>query len=92
MDELEQVRRERDYWRDVAAYLAECHAATAEYEGGLKRTSESSRRRFRSICEIASQAMRPGAWNERKRQSIEGAGLRCAEAAARLRTPTERPE
>lgn len=49
----DQVR----YWRDVACYLADCHAATAEIEGNMARTSKSSRRRFAAICRTAADAL-----------------------------------
>jgi len=40
-------------WKAIALYLADCHAATADGEGMLSRTSKGSRKRFRDICLIA---------------------------------------
>ncbi len=42
-----------EYWKAVALYLADCHAATAEYDGTLKSTSKARRERFVSICQAA---------------------------------------
>lgn len=39
-----------EYWKTVALYLADCHAATATYDGALKSTSKSRRERFSAIC------------------------------------------
>ena len=38
-------------WKNIALYLADCHAATAEYDGLLKSCSNSRRDRFASICD-----------------------------------------
>lgn len=50
---IDQLKRERDYWRKAAAYLASCHAATAEYDGSLKSTSKSRLDRLKNICATA---------------------------------------
>lgn len=55
------METEAEYWKKVATWLADCHAATMEYEGNLKRTSESSRSRMITICEHAT-AMLSGVW------------------------------
>ena len=39
-----------EFWKSVALYLADCHAATATHDGALKSTSKSRRERFASIC------------------------------------------
>ena len=47
---------ELHYWRQVAIYLADCHAATAfEYE--VKSASKSRRKRMISILETCVAAM-----------------------------------
>jgi hypothetical protein len=51
---IDQLKRERDYWRKATAYLASCHAATAEYDGGLKSTSKSRLDRLKAICATAA--------------------------------------
>lgn len=35
-------------WKALALWLADCQAATAEYDGTLKSTSKSRRRRLQS--------------------------------------------
>ncbi len=42
---------DRRDWKRIALWLAECHAATAEYDGSLKSTSASRRNRLVSICQ-----------------------------------------
>jgi hypothetical protein len=40
----------KEYWMQVALYLADCHAATLEDEGRRKSMPKHSKDRFRSIC------------------------------------------
>lgn len=47
-------------WRKIAIYMAECNAATAEYDGKLKRTSKFSRGRMASICEKGAEMVKHG--------------------------------
>ena len=85
MTEIAEVEKERDYWRMVAIYFADCHAATAEYEGHLKSTSKSRRERYASICEAADKALR-GSFNSiHSGRVLEEATTRCARAAAKIR-------
>lgn len=79
------LRRERDYWRTVACYLADCHAATAEYDGSMKSLSKSRRDRYAAICEKANEALRGHLSGIHSGRSLEEATKRCADAAARLR-------
>lgn len=51
--------RFRDYQK-IAIYLADCHAATATYDGMLRSTSKSRRKRFALICERAIGMLRSG--------------------------------
>jgi hypothetical protein len=51
---------ECQFWRSLALYLAECHAATAESVGGMKSTSAYNKRRLRSICKTAHDAIATG--------------------------------
>jgi hypothetical protein len=83
-DDAEDIARERDYWRNCAAYLASVHAANAEYDGRLSTTSKSRKKRFASICNVAAQMMRPFGWNESKRADPEDSRQRCEEAAKTL--------
>lgn len=53
------LEQERDYWRNIACYLASCHAATAEYDGVMSSTSKSRRKRLATICKKASKALQP---------------------------------
>lgn len=56
-NEVLDLRVENERLLRALAYLAECHAATAESEGNLKRTSQRSRNRFASICSKAAQML-----------------------------------
>ncbi len=49
------------FWKNLALYLADCHAATFFHEGSLKSCSKSSRARFKLICERALNAIEGGA-------------------------------
>lgn len=62
-DTLEDERKreaELKFWREMALYMMDCHAATAQYDGILKSTSKSRRKRFRSICENAARWLEHG--------------------------------
>jgi hypothetical protein len=83
-DALNDLRKDRDYWQKLAAYLAECHAATAESDGQLSRVSKYTRGRYASICESAAAGMR-GTWSPRTQSTPERAGERCSDIAAALR-------
>ncbi len=49
-------------WQHIAMYLADCHAATAFYDGRLKSISKSRRQRFVSICELAAKMLTHGVY------------------------------
>lgn len=55
--ELIDLRYDRDYWRAVAIYLADCHAANID-EALLSRTSKWTRQRFAEIMKKASRYLR----------------------------------
>ncbi len=86
-NEVLDLRVENDRLLRALAYLAECHAATAESEGNLKRTSQRSRKRFASICSKAAE-MLEGADLPETRWGREGgphvARDRCRRAAKDL--------
>lgn len=50
---LLEMKKDRDYWKSVALYLAECHAATAGYDASLKSVSKSRKQRLAGICRKA---------------------------------------
>ena len=54
-------------WEALALWLADCHAATAEYDGNLKSTSASRKRRLRSICAKTLDAIETGRLDARVR-------------------------
>ena len=81
------LRRERDYWRMVACYLADCHAATAEYDGHLKGISKARRTRYASICHTAAQALRGHINSIHSWSVIEDAITRCERAVESLKEP-----
>lgn len=83
--DIHDLTKERDYWRTVAIYLADCHAATAEHDGQLSGISKSRRERYASICEKANEALRGHLSSIHSGRVLEEAIKRCAEAAADLR-------
>ena len=84
-DALNDQRKELEYWRKVAAYLASCHAATAEYDGQLSGISRSRKERYASICHTAAQAMQPFGWSHYRYETPEDAKARCLAAMTKLR-------
>jgi hypothetical protein len=62
------VTAERDYWRRVAAYLASCHAATANHVLSKKTGSKSEKRRHLEIMKFCVSVLN-GIWPDRKLQS-----------------------
>jgi hypothetical protein len=62
------VTDERDYWRSVAAYLASCHAATADGVLNKKTGYKYEKLRHLNIMR-ACISMLKGIWPERKIQS-----------------------
>lgn len=79
----EDLRKERDYWRDLAAYLASCHAATAEGDGMLASASQSRKRRYAAICKTAGDAL-GGNFPRRGQSQVEHARDRCYKAMRAL--------
>lgn len=52
---------EGQFWKDMALYLADCHAATALHEGQMKSVPAGRKKRYRSIC-FKARAMIQGQW------------------------------
>lgn len=50
-------------WKQIALYLADCHAATAEYDGQLASVSRSRKNRLVSICHTAAEQIRGRDYN-----------------------------
>jgi hypothetical protein len=88
-DETEDLRRQVAHWRNIAIWLADCHGATAAYEGHLSRTSQSSRDRFAGICREAATMLREGVFMRRE-SDIHDVIQRCTSAADGLRTKPEK--
>ena len=83
---VQEAMREIDYWKYAAAYMAECHAATAEYDGNLKSVSRFRRNRLATICKKAFRFMKRDmipTWADKQRP-IEDTIKRCEEAANNL--------
>jgi ElaB/YqjD/DUF883 family membrane-anchored ribosome-binding protein len=57
-DEAQALLKELEHFRLTAAYLASCHAATAESLPAS--ASKSSRKRHASICKVAVDALKDG--------------------------------
>lgn len=55
---IQKLQREVRHWKQIAGYLADCHAATAEDDGRMKSISKSRAGRFRSICQRAENLLR----------------------------------
>ena len=81
----DDLRKERDYWMCAAAYLASCHAATAEYDGQLSKISKSRKERFAGICHKAAEMMRPFGHHFSRVEKPEHARERCLEIMLKLR-------
>lgn len=56
-DKLTAMEKDRDHWKAVALYLADCHAATAEGDALLKSVSVSRKKRLFSICRKAADML-----------------------------------
>lgn len=87
-EELTQLLRELHHFQGAAAYLASCHAATAEYDGSLKSTSTGRKQRYASICEKASQLLQGACLHAAPsdQRAVDAAIERCNKAAATLKT------
>lgn len=68
-----------DSYQAATAYLAECHAATAE--GLPKATSKTERARQKTICLSAARLLEGDTSVIRHRSSLDGAKARCLAAA-----------
>lgn len=83
---LLDLLQEREALRLNLAYLAECHAATAEHEGVLRRTSKYTRKRLASICDKAVDMMRGSVFQSGQGEyKMQQAAHRCEEASRRVR-------
>ena len=90
-DEIATLKHERDNWKGLALYLADCHAATTQTFGDLKSTSESGKKRLVLICEEAAWAIHYAEtgpvwayWGNRIR-AAKDIMQRCLDAAAEMR-------
>ncbi len=86
----EVLLAELNIYKRIAAYLAECHAATAEYEGHLKGTSRSKKDRYAAICNraadmLAGKEMPKDRSLRTTEDEVAGAIDRCLKAAEALR-------
>jgi hypothetical protein len=83
--EVLALREENDRVSRALLYLADCHAATAEMEGSLKRTSQRSKERFARICGKAAEMLDGVDLLETKRvrreNALESVMDRCRRAA-----------
>ena len=51
------IEQEVKNWKSIALWLADCHAATATYDGMLKSCSAARRKWFKSICKTAADCL-----------------------------------
>lgn len=89
-DEVLELLAELKHFRGIAAYLASCHAATAEGEGMLKKTSNSSRGRFAGICKSAALMLQMKSFANHDEAALAAAARRCEQAAAQLLESAEK--
>jgi hypothetical protein len=78
--EVSALVKELEYTQRIAAYLAECHAATAE--SMPKSTSKANKERLVLICKIAALALNGDNsgirdYNVRSTDSLKNAITRC---------------
>ena len=82
LDRIRDLEKQISYWREFAAYLASCHAASAE--GLSARTSKTERRRHASICATAALGL-SGRWFPKytyhDQDNVQAAIERCTKAA-----------
>jgi len=79
------AQKELEFWKALAIHLADCHAATAQYDGMLSSCSKSRRERFAAICDDAATAIAHQYYRPRHERSAADVAQRCAEAAKDLR-------
>jgi hypothetical protein len=58
--EIKSLIQERDLWKRVAIYLADCHAATAVCEGEMKSVPKARKQRYAEICRKALEYLDGG--------------------------------
>ena len=78
-DEVVALLKAVDTYQTSTAYLAECHAATAE--GLPKSTSKSERARQKSICFTAARLLDGDTSVIRHKSGPDAAQVRCVNAA-----------
>jgi hypothetical protein len=74
------------FWRAMALYLADCHAANAESIGDLKSTSKYNRKRLQEICKTCASLITDGSSDARLSHywHNDGVAERVADRCARL--------
>jgi len=78
---IRELRDEVDRLTVVAAWMADCHAANAEYDAQLKSCSKSRRQRFMDIARKCASYLKG---EERPRGSkVESTIQRCIDVTAR---------
>lgn len=95
-DDLVKLLKMASHFQQSTAYLAECHAATAE--GLPASASKSSRGRLASICEAAVRALRgePAVYAYPSRPDVAldrcGAAVRSLHAAVQAHNAKRQPK
>lgn len=91
-NEVVRLRQQEVGLRGFVLWLADCHAATAEYDGTLKGTSRARRERFASLCVDAAEAIdRLFTGDKKDRYAHEGRTATTGNAViARLRQACQR--
>ena len=90
---VHELEKQVEYWRSFAAYLASCHAATAEYDGTLKGVSRARKARFGDICLAASLGL-SGRWHKKYHSDgdVQDAIDRCNRAMKTMDHSSTREE
>lgn len=71
-------------WKEIALWLADCHAATASYLGSIKSISKAEKNRHAQICDRAEQMIRFGVFTARPSEK-DAVLARLKNAAAECR-------
>ena len=66
-DEAVEADLTLEQWKNLALYMADCHAATLSDEGMLKSTPKKTRERFRSIVDQIILGMSGTVWMKREK-------------------------
>lgn len=89
MKTIFQLQVERDNWKRIALFLADCHAGTAAYDGNNAKTDRWRRKRLRDIARMTATLLEKGKLDDHMVVSdVKDTAERCRKAARKQRTGT----